>query len=117
MLLFFAVLSEGILGVASAGQSTSNVTPLLIGHVAFGTVVVALAGWALTVALRQRGRPGVLTTAFTALAVAFTATTGAVFLITGFPNGAAVDRGLALLSLLGTVLMMVWGSPRGTTPL
>lgn len=106
--LFVAVLAAGALGVASAGQTASSPTALLFAHVAVGGAVVALTICALAVARHHSGR-GVIATTFTAGAVFSTAVTGAIFLVTGFSNGLDIDRALALVSLGGTVLMMLLG--------
>lgn len=108
-ILFTLTFVEGALGIVSAGQGTSSAGGLLVAHVAFGIGLVALAVWALAAIWGSAGRRARLSTAFATGALVCTAGTGAIFLVTGFAQGAAIDRGLALLSLAGTVLMMISG--------
>lgn len=99
--------------MASAGQTTTGATPLLFAHVGLGAIVVGVTAWVLVAALKRRRDPGVGSTVFTAASVLATASTGAIFLFTDFPNGGTVDRLLALASLAGTVAMVVTGARRG----
>lgn len=108
--LFPLVLAEGALGVVSASSNLSGPSVLLTAHVGFGVGLVGLTIWALVSATRFPRRAARLVTGFTTLAVLATGLTGALFLLTGFSQGADIDRGLALVSLAGTVLMIVWGT-------
>lgn len=110
--LFALTFAEGTLGVLSAGQSRTLPSDLLAAHVITGIGLVALSVWVLVRTWRFTSRPARLATAFTVGALAGTAGTGAIFLLTGAAQVAMVDRGLAILSLVGTALMMVWGSER-----
>jgi hypothetical protein len=110
--LFVLTFAEGALGVLSAGRGGAAPADLLAAHVVFGIGLVALSVWALWTAWRASSRPARFATAFTAAALASTAGAGAVVLLTGFAQGANIDRGLAILSLAGTVLMMILGSGR-----
>ena len=111
-ILVASLFAEGAIGVASAGQGGAGSAPLLLAHIGLGGVVVTITGWVLLLALRRRGHPGWIPTLFTAFAVWATALTGAIFLVSGFPNGAAVDRVLALVSLGGAASMILWGVER-----
>ena len=112
------VLAEGALGVASAGQELSTVSGLLIAHVGFGVGLVALGGWALAGAGRRAAGPAKVATILAGAALVATGATGAAFLVTGFGQALVVDRLLALLTLFGTGLMIVYGGRRAapTTP-
>lgn len=116
--LFPLVLAEGALGVASAGQDLSTVSGLLIAHVGFGVGLVGLGGWALAGAGRRAARPAKVATILTGAALVATGATGAAFLLTGFGQALVVDRLLALLTLFGTGLMIVYGGrrPARTSP-
>lgn len=110
--LLASLFTEGVLGVASAGQGGSGFPPLLLAHLGLGAVVLVVTGWVLSVVLRRRRRPGLIPTAFTATAVVATAATGAIFLVSRFPNGADVDRILALLAIAGAASMIGLGVER-----
>jgi hypothetical protein len=114
--LFALTLAEGVLGILSAGQGSTASRTLLVGHVAFGIGLVSLSVWVLAAARRSPSRPARFATAFTTGALAITAATGTVFLLTGFQQGGSIDRGFAILSLAGAVLMMIWGSPPAFSP-
>lgn len=119
VILAASLLAEGAIGVASAGQGGAGFPPLLLAHIGLGGVVVTITGWVLLLALQRRRHPGWIPTVFTTFAVAATAMTGAIFLASGFPNGAEVDRVLALVSLGGAASMIVWGGervPEGSVP-
>lgn len=112
VLLFPLVFAEGALGVASVGERGSGTSVLLVAHVVLGTVLVALAAWAAVLSRRLPSRSARLASGFTAASLASTAITGALFLATGFVQGLVIDQGLALASLAGCMLMIVWGTAR-----
>ncbi|HEV2316545.1 MAG TPA: hypothetical protein VGV89_03095 [Thermoplasmata archaeon] len=105
------LFAEGVLGVASAGGGFGAPTVLLVVHVALGTVLVGVATWVLVVVRSQPDPRARWTGTLTVLGVYATAGTGAFFLATGFAAAGPIDRGLALLDLLGAVLMILWGRP------
>lgn len=106
------VFGEGALGVASAGLATTSASPLLIAHIVLGASLAIVAGWLLLLSIRMSTRISRFVTGFTAVSLLSTASTGSVFLLSGFSQGLVVDRVLGLASIAGTVLMIVWGSRR-----
>lgn len=110
--LFVLLFVEGALGMASAGSSLSGPSALLISHVVLGLGIVALALRALHAAVRFPRQAARRATGLTTVAIVATALTGSISLVAGFHQAGVVDRGLALVALAGSFLMILWGSVR-----
>lgn len=110
VVLLALVFSESVLGILAAGPLGPLMSAVLIAHLALGAGVTSLAGWATRVAFRGSYLKAKFASALTFVAIASTASVGAIFLALGNSSGGDLDRALALVALAGTVLMIAWGS-------
>ncbi|HEV2428416.1 MAG TPA: hypothetical protein VGV64_01015 [Thermoplasmata archaeon] len=109
-MLLALVFTESVLGILAAGPLGPLMSAVLVAHLGLGAGVAGAAGWAMRVAFRGSDRKSRFASALTFVAIASTATVGAIFLALGNSSGGALDRGLALVALAGSVLMIAWGS-------
>lgn len=111
ILLLPLVFGAGALGVASAGEQFALASPLLIAHLVVGGAAVASGAAAYLATRRVASRRARGATGLTMAALWATAVTGGAFLLTRSASGGVVDQGLALASLIGTLLMIAMGAP------
>lgn len=109
-----AIVLESVLGILAADRSDPNLGLLLDAHLAGGAALAAAAAsaaFASWPAASPWARAG---TAVALGAILSTASVGLVFLRSASPSGAPVDRALALVALLGSLLMVATGGRRVT---
>lgn len=111
VVLALGTLTEGALGVASAAAPGSAPSTLFFVHVALGVGLVATAATAYAL-LRDAGGWARVFALLTSLATAGAGTTGAIFFVTGFAQGAVIDRGLAAFALLSAIALALVGTSR-----
>lgn len=106
-----AIVLESVLGILAADRSDASVGILLDAHLAGGAALATAATVAIFATWADASRWARAATALALGAILSTASVGIVFLRSASQSGAPVDRALALVALLGSVLMIATGGP------
>lgn len=104
-----AIVFESVLGILAADRGDPNVGILLDAHLAGGAALATAATVAMIATWADASRWARAATGLALGAILSTASVGLVFLRSASQSGASIDRALALVALLGSVLMIATG--------